>query len=67
MYFRQFSDAHATYKELMNALDVAKVDASKKMKIQIFYWRSGGVAKKSKIQYCEWNPTIVQFSRSFLQ
>lgn len=34
MYFRQFSDAHDTYKELMNALDVAKVDAQKKMKIQ---------------------------------
>ena len=34
MYFRQFSDAHATYKELMKALDVAKVDSQKKMKIQ---------------------------------
>ena len=34
MYFRQFSDAHNTYKELMKALDVAKVDAQKKMKIQ---------------------------------
>ena len=34
MYFRQFSDAHATYKELMKALDVAKVDAKKKMQIQ---------------------------------
>ena len=34
MYFRQFSDAHDTYKELMNALDVAKVDVQKKLKIQ---------------------------------
>ena len=34
MYFRQYSDAHDTYKELMKALDVAKVDAQKKMKIQ---------------------------------
>ena len=34
MYFRQFSDAHATYKELMKALDVAEVDSKKKMTIQ---------------------------------
>ena len=34
MYYRQFSDAHDTYKELMKALDVAKVDSQKKMKIQ---------------------------------
>jgi len=34
MYFRQFSDAHSAYKELMKALDIAKVDAKKKMAIQ---------------------------------
>ena len=34
MYFRQFADAHSAYKELMKALDIAKVDAKKKMAIQ---------------------------------
>ena len=34
MYFRQFSDAHDAYKQLIKALDVAKVDAKKKMLVQ---------------------------------
>ena len=34
MYLHQFSDAHDSYKELINALDVAKIDRDKKMKIQ---------------------------------
>lgn len=34
MFYKQFSDARDTYKELMVSLDFAKIDTNKKLKIQ---------------------------------
>ena len=34
MFFKQFSTARDTYKELLKSLDIAKVDANKKAKLQ---------------------------------
>ena len=34
MFFKQFSTARDTYKELLKSLDIAKVDATKKAKLQ---------------------------------
>ena len=51
MYFRQFSDARDNYKDLIKALDVAKVDREKKMKIQNETQRSMEYFQKAKSVY----------------
>ena len=51
MYFKQFSDAQDCYKELMKALDVAKVSTDKKMMIQKEAQRALDFFKKAKAVY----------------
>ena len=34
MYYKQFSDAQDCYKEMLLALDDAKIDVTKKLKLQ---------------------------------
>ena len=60
MYLRQFSDAHSTYKELIKALDVAKIDHNKKMKIQNETQRAMEYFKKAKSVYNDPNVNVYQ-------
>ena len=58
MYFRQFSDAHDRYKELMKALDVAKMDSAKKMKVQKETQQAMAYFQKAKSVYNDPNISI---------
>lgn len=58
MYYKQFSDAQVCYKELLQALDDAKLDINKKMKIQKETQRALDAFKKVKSVYNDPNVYI---------